>query len=90
MTRRMPVWVSAAVMGALALGCGYSEEEMQAKQARIDELTQQRNEIQEMAAQVEKLQSKLSEADWISYKDRWRNFGEEAAVRWVIGKYGEK
>lgn len=39
MMRTTSLWLSAAVLGTLALGCGYSEEEMQAKQARIDELT---------------------------------------------------
>jgi hypothetical protein len=32
----------------------------------------------------------MTEQDWISYKDRWRNFGEEAAGRWLINKYGQK
>jgi hypothetical protein len=32
----------------------------------------------------------LSDQDWISYKDRWRIYGEEAALRWVVGKYGRK
>jgi hypothetical protein len=31
----------------------------------------------------------LSEQDWISYKDRWRVFGEQAALRWIIQKYGQ-
>lgn len=39
MTRRTAVWVSGLLAGLAAIGCGYSEEEMQAKQARIDELT---------------------------------------------------
>ena len=38
----------------------------------------------------EALLPKMTEQDWISYKDRWRNFGEEAAGRWLINKYGEK
>ena len=26
--------------------------------------------------------------NYLIYKDRWMAFGEEAALRWVIGKYG--
>ena len=32
----------------------------------------------------------LSDQDWISYKDRWRTFGEEAALRWMVSKYSQK
>jgi len=32
----------------------------------------------------------MSDTDWIHYIDRWRSFGEVAAVQWVLGKYGQK
>jgi len=32
----------------------------------------------------------MSDQDWINYKDRWRVFGEEAAAKWLINKYGRK
>jgi RNA polymerase sigma factor (sigma-70 family) len=35
------------------------------------------------------MQERVSDQDWISYKDRWRSFGEEAALRWMVGKYGQ-
>ncbi|MEY2410856.1 MAG: hypothetical protein QOF48_3526, partial [Verrucomicrobiota bacterium] len=54
---------------------------------RLDELNQQRQELKELMQQFEGVQRKLSERDWISYKDRWNAFGEEAALRWVVGKY---
>src|SRR6185369_1487841 len=57
---------------------------------RLDQLTQQNAEIRRLAQQTEALQSRMTEQDWISYKDRWRNFGEEAAGRWLINKYGQK
>lgn len=74
MTRRMPVWVSALVTGALAFGCGYSEDEMQAKQARIDELTsalegsEQRHQelqlrFQNVSAQNASMTARLQEMD---------------------------
>ena len=55
---------------------------------RLDQLAQQNAEIKQIAQQTEALQSRMTEQDWISYKDRWRNFGEEAAGRWLISKYG--
>jgi predicted transglutaminase-like cysteine proteinase len=59
-------------------------------QQRIDQLEQQREAIKQLNAQLEPILEKMSDQDWISYKDRWRTFGEEAAVRWVVAKYGEK
>ena len=32
----------------------------------------------------------MTDQDWMSYKERWKLFGEEAAARWVIGKYGQQ
>ena len=57
---------------------------------RLDQLAQQSAEIRQLAQQTEVLQPRMTEQDWISYKDRWRNFGEEAAGRWLINKYGQK
>ncbi len=56
---------------------------------RLDQLAQQDAEIRRLAQQTEGLQPRMTDQDWISYKDRWRNFGEEAAGRWLINKYGE-
>ena len=33
---------------------------------------------------------KVSDQDWIIYRDRWRAFGEEAALQWLVGKYGQR
>src|SRR5439155_257823 len=54
---------------------------------RLDQLAEQNAELRQLAQQTEALQSKMTDQDWISYKDRWRNFGEEAAGRWLINKY---
>lgn len=54
---------------------------------RLTELDQQWNDLQQLAKQTEALMPSMSDQDWISYKDRWRNFGEEAAGRWLINKY---
>jgi RNA polymerase sigma factor (sigma-70 family) len=62
----------------------------QTVQDRLDQLSQQRESLRELNRQLEPLLSSLSDQDWIIYKDRWRLFGEEAALRWVINKHGPK
>ncbi len=57
---------------------------------RLDQLAQQRQDLEQLARQTEALQPLMSDQDLISYKDRWRNFGEAAAGRWLINKYGQK
>lgn len=61
----------------------------QTVQDQLDQLAQQKAALQELNAQVEPLFPLMSDQDWISYKDRWRLFGEEPAMRWVISKYGQ-
>jgi hypothetical protein len=56
-------------------------------QARIEDVNRQRAAIREVTQGYESVQDKVTEADWISYKDRWRSFGEVAAVQWLIAKY---
>jgi RNA polymerase sigma factor (sigma-70 family) len=62
----------------------------QTVQDQLDQLNKQNTAVREMSQKVESLLPMMSEQDWISYKDRWRVFGEDAAFRWVIGKYGQK
>lgn len=57
---------------------------------RLEQLNQQRSEIQQLTKQTEALIPRMTDQDWISYKDRWRNFGEVAAGQWLISKYGSK
>jgi len=62
----------------------------QTVQDRLNQLAQKNAEMKELNAQLEPLLPNLSNQDWISYKDRWRVFGEESAIRWVVNKYGQK
>ncbi len=62
----------------------------QTVQDRLNQLAQKNAEMKELNAQLEPLLPNLSKQDWISYKDRWRVFGEESAIRWVVNKYGQK
>lgn len=57
---------------------------------RLAELAQQRTAVAALTAQFDVTQQRMSDQDWISYQDRWRSFGEEAALRWMVGKYGQK
>ena len=62
----------------------------QTVKGRVDELALQRRGIKELVQQFDSAQQKMSDQDWISYKDRWRAFGEEAALRWMVSKYGQR
>jgi tetratricopeptide (TPR) repeat protein len=62
----------------------------QTVQGRLDELTQQRTKVKDLADQFGAIQQMISAQDWISYADRSRAFGEDAALRWVIRKYGQQ
>ena len=71
---------------------GFYGEAGQTINQRLQELEEQLavvNELEEQADQPE-LRQKVSERDWINYKDRWRVFGEEAALAWLVDKYGQK
>ena len=62
----------------------------QTVQDRINQLAQKNSELKQLNQRLEPLLPNLSDQDWISYKDRWRAFGEEAAIQWVVNKYGQK
>jgi hypothetical protein len=62
----------------------------QTVRGRLDELNLQRQEMKELVQQFDGAQQRMSDQDWISYKDRWRAFGEEAALRWMVSKYGRR
>ncbi len=62
----------------------------QTVQQRLDQLSQEKATLQSLNQQAEPLFAGMSDADWVIYKDRWRSFGEESALRWVISKYGQQ
>jgi hypothetical protein len=62
----------------------------QTVQDRINQLLQQRTQLQQTAQQVENLLPSLTPQDLIIYKNRWLMFGEQNAAQWVIGKYGHQ
>ncbi|HVY70075.1 MAG TPA: hypothetical protein VHH73_09105, partial [Verrucomicrobiae bacterium] len=62
----------------------------QTVQQRLDQLNQQEKAVRELGKQAEQFFPIMSETDMGIYKDRWMSQGEEAAMRWVVGKYGGK
>ena len=57
---------------------------------RMDALTQQREQLRQLCNRTDALMPSMTPEDWISYKDRWKLFGEESASKWLIAKYGQK
>jgi hypothetical protein len=62
----------------------------QTVQDQLNQLAQQGVALKELVAQYDPLVETMSDQDWIGYTDRRMIFGEEAAMRWVVGKYGQK
>jgi hypothetical protein len=59
---------------------------------RLNELARKREVLNELEEQGDQfaLRQKVSDRDWITYKDRCRALGEEAALRWLVAKYGQR
>lgn len=56
-------------------------------QDRLTQLAAERAALVARTKHFDAVQPQICEKDWISYKDRWRSFGEEAALKWIVGKY---
>jgi RNA polymerase sigma factor (sigma-70 family) len=61
----------------------------QTVQEYLDQLTQQRAAIRDLAQQSDALMPMLTDQDMITYESRRALFGEVAAMQWVINKYGQ-
>jgi hypothetical protein len=62
----------------------------QTVQSRLDQLAQQRAAVKELSNQADPFWQTMTDQDWISYHSRSAAFGEEAAMRWLVNKYGQK
>jgi hypothetical protein len=62
----------------------------QTVQDQLTQLAQQRAALAALNQQTDPIMQTMSDSDWISFNDRLKNFGEEAAMRWVVGKYGQQ
>lgn len=61
----------------------------QTVQDQLNQIAQHRAALRELGQQWEPLMQKMSDQDWINYRDRQLIFGGEAAMRWVVSKYGQ-
>lgn len=57
---------------------------------RLTQVAQQKAALKELVTQSEPFRQTMADQDWIGFSDRLKIFGEEAALRWVLGKYGQK
>jgi len=51
----------------------------------VAELAQQRSTVQDLARRLDS--QPMWPDDWIAYTDRVKNFGEAAAMQWVVAKH---
>jgi hypothetical protein len=81
--------VERMALGAMDPNTPYGDDG-QTVQDQLNNLAQQRATLNALNQQADLLMENLSDQDYVTYKDRWMAFGEEAALRWVIGKYGQQ
>lgn len=62
----------------------------QTVQDYLNQITQQREALKQLKQQLQPVLPMMSDQDWISYTDRMMLSGEQAAMKWVINKYGQK
>jgi len=60
----------------------------QTVQDRLNQLLQQKTDVQQLVQQAENLLPRLTPQDLILYKNRWLMFGEQNAEQWLLSKYG--
>jgi len=76
-------------LGAMDPNAPYGDNG-QTVQDQLNQVNQQRAALNALNQQADPLIQSLSDQEYTAYKDRWMAFGEEAALRWVIGKYGSQ
>ncbi len=81
--------VERMALGTMDPGSSYGNDG-QTVQDQINQLTQERATLNDLNQQAEPLLETLSDQDYLTYKDRWMAFGEEAALRWVIATHGQQ
>ena len=59
-------------------------------QQELDQLSQRRTSIHDLAQQVNPLMQQMRPDDWQNYNERTLAFGEENAMGWLVNKYGQK
>ncbi|HVM62931.1 MAG TPA: sigma-70 family RNA polymerase sigma factor [Verrucomicrobiae bacterium] len=62
----------------------------QTVQDQINRLDQQKAALKELVNQTEPFLQTMPDQDWLTYTERVKVFGDEAARQWLVGKYGQK
>lgn len=79
--------IERKVLGSLDPNSAY-DSSGRTVQNRIDELTQTRKNFNANVVPMENILPMLTPADQSAYFDRIRIYGEAAAMKWAVGKYG--
>ena len=82
--------VERVALAAMDPNSPYGSSNGQTVQNRLEQLAQQRAAFRELSNQADPLWQTMTDQDWISYHSRSASFGEEAAMRWLVAKYGRK
>ena len=57
---------------------------------QLEQLSQQKTALASLFKGNESVWESMSDQDWISYIDRDKVYGEEAAMQWAVSKFGQK
>ncbi len=87
--RLVGIGVESAALRAMDPASAYPDAN-ETVQDRINQLARQRAAFRDLTQHSEPLWKALSDQDWISYHNRSATFGEEAALRWLVAKFGPR
>jgi hypothetical protein len=79
--------IETLALNAMNPGSPYGDSG-QTVRDRLTQVAQQKAALKELVTQSEPFRQTMADQDWIGYADRLKTFGEEAALRWVLSKYG--
>lgn len=88
-SRLVGMFVERSALNAMDPTSPYGSDG-QTVQDRMNQLSQQKDVLNQLNQQAGPLLPTMSDQGWISYKERWKLFGEEAALRWVVSTYGHQ
>ncbi len=82
------MWIEHQALGGMDPNTAVGDNG-QTAQNQLDQLNQARATLKDLNDQAQPYFDTMSDTDYMTYKDRWMAFGEEAALRWVINKFGQ-
>ncbi len=74
------LWIERAALNAMDPNASL-DSSGQTVQDRLTQVNLRRTALNDLDQQASPLLPQLSDQDWIIYKDRWMNFGEDSAMR---------